>query len=158
MPSMSEEERLHKALAGDAAIIATMVKAIGDKFGPEGLAALRDSLTETYRKLIPAVARQAGARVGDGGVEDWAKVERYMCALCGMEYQAEITPKRGVLRVSSCPMAGQYQRLSPGCCPEVFIGIERGIAQAINPRLQIKGNKYLTRGEECCEIVCELTE
>jgi len=153
---MSEEERLFKAVAGDAAIIASMARAVWDRFGEEGLEALRQQLTETYRKLIPAVARQAGARVGDGGIEDWLKVETYICRLSGMDFETEAGPDRGVLRVTRCPMEGQYRRIYPDCCPKVFIGIERGIAGAINPRMQVRGVRYLPRGEGACEIVCEL--
>jgi hypothetical protein len=156
MKAMSVEERFHRSLAGDAAIIATMARAVKEKYGEEGIAALRDGLEQTYRRLIPAVARQAGARVGDGTVEDWAKVEAYICQMEGMEYELEVTPEKGVLRVSSCPMEGQYRRISPDCCPEVFIGIERGIAGTINPNLEVRGGRYLPRGEGCCEIICQL--
>jgi hypothetical protein len=156
MQAMSVEERFHRSLAGDAAIIATMARAVQEKYGKEGLAAMRDSLEETYRRLIPAVARQAGARVGDGTIEDWARVEAYICQMEGMEYELEVTPEKGVLRVSSCPMEGQFRRISTDCCPEVFIGIERGIAGTINPNLEVKGGRYLPRGEGCCEIICQL--
>ncbi len=156
MQAMSMEEGLHRSLAGDAAIIATMVRTVKEKYGEEGLAALRDGLEETYRRLIPSVARQAGARVGDGTVEDWATVEAYICQMGGMEYELEVTPEKGVLRVSRCHMEGQYRRIAPDCCPEVFIGLERGIAGAINPNLEVKGGRYLPRGEGCCEIICQL--
>jgi hypothetical protein len=156
MTTMSMEERLHRSVAGDAAIIATMARSTKEKYGEEGLTALRDGLEETYRRLIPSVARQAGARVGDGTIEDWATVEAYICQMGGMEFELEVTPEKGVLRVKSCPMEGQFRRISPDCCPDVFIGIERGIAGAINPNLEVKGGRYLPRGEGCCEIICQL--
>ena len=156
MHRMPEEERFQKAVAGDAAIIASMARAVRDRFGEAGLEALRQQLTETYRKLIPSVARQAGARVGDGGIEDWLKVESYICQLSGMDFQTEAGPNRGVLRVTRCPMEGQYRRIDPDCCRDVFIGLERGIIAAINPRMQVKGLRYLPRGEGACELVCEL--
>lgn len=156
MSGMSMEERFHRSLAGDAAIIASMARAVKEKYGEAGLAAMRDGLEQTYRRLIPAVARQAGAKVGDGTIEDWAKVESYICHMEGMEYQLELTPQKGVLRVTSCPMEGQYRRIFPDCCPVVFIGIERGIAGSINPNLEVKGGRYLPRGEGCCEIICQV--
>lgn len=158
MHVMAEEEKFRKALAGDAVMIASIAKGVKDKFGDPGIEAMRDALTQTYRKLIPVVARQAGARVLDGTIADWLKVETYMCQIAGMEYETEQSPSRGVLRVKSCPMEGQYRRLYPDICPVVFIGIERGIASAINPRMKVTGGRYLPRGEGCCEIICELSE
>ncbi len=119
MTTMSMEERLHRSVAGDAAIIATMAQSTKEKYGEEGLTALRDGLEETYRRLIPSVARQAGARVGDGTIEDWATVEAYICRMGGMEFELEVTPEKGILRVNSCPMEGQFRRISQDCCPEV---------------------------------------
>lgn len=156
MPEMPDGERFLKAVTGDAAIIASMGRAVCDQFGEEGLEALRQQLAETYRKLIPAVARQAGARVGDGDIEDWCKVEAYICRLAGLEFQTEASPGKGVLRVTRCPMEGQYRRIYPECCRQVLIGVEWGIGAAINPRMRVKGERYLPSGEGACEIVCEL--
>jgi len=155
---MNVEERFRRLVAADAIMIATLAKAVKESYGDEGLAVLRNAMEETFRHIIPSIAREVGARIGDGGIADWANVERFICNASNMETDIEVTPQRGILRVTTCPYLKQYQRTFPQFCPEVLIGMERAIAGTINPRLEVRGQQYLTLGDNVCEIVCQLSE
>ena len=152
------EEKLQRLVSADAIMIATLTKAIKEKYGDEGLVAQRNALEETFRKIIPSIARTVGARIGDGGIADWAKVEKFICDASDMANDIEVTPQRGVLRVSTCPYLKQYQRTFPQFCTDVLIGMERAIAGTINPKMEVRGEKYLVFGDPICEIICELNE
>lgn len=152
------EEKLQRLVSADAIMIATMAKAVKEKYGEEGLAAQRNALEETFRKIIPSIARAAGVRVGDGDVTDWAKVEKFICDASDMKNEIEVTPRRGVLRVSTCPYLKQYQRTFPQVCTDVLIGMERAIAGTINPKMKVHAEKYMVLGDPICEIVCEMEE
>lgn len=152
------EEKLQRLVSADAIMIATLAKAIKEKYGDEGLAAQRNALEETFRKIIPSIARTAGARIGDGDINDWAKVEKFICDASDMENDIEVTPQRGILRVSTCPYLKQYQRTFPQYCPDVLVGMERAIAGTINPKMKVHVEKYMVLGDPICEIVCELKE
>jgi len=152
------EEKLQRLVSADAIMIATLAKAMNDKYGDEGLAAQRDALEGVFRKIIPSIAKTVGAKIGDGGIEDWAKLEKYICDASDMANEIEVTPRRGVLRVTTCPYLKQYQRTFPEYCTEVLIGMERAIAGTVNPKMKVHGEKYLVFGDPICEIVCELKE
>lgn len=155
---MDLEEKFRRVVAGDAVLIVTLVKAVKEQYGEDGLAVLRSALEQTFRGIIPAIAREAGARTKDGGIADWAKLERFLCDIVGMEHNLEVTPQRGVLRVSTCPYLAQYQRTFPEFCPEVLIGIERAIAGTINQKMKVRAGQCMTLGDKVCELVCELNE
>jgi hypothetical protein len=142
-------------LENDAIMIGTLCKAVNDRYGEEGIAVLREAMQQKYSRIVPAATKLAGAKTGDGGIEDWVKVESYFGKGMGMEGEFEVTPTRGLMRVKKCPYAAQYSRVFPGTCPQVLIGCEEAIAQTVNPKLHAKGQKYMTTGEECCEIVVE---
>lgn len=155
---MNAEERFRRTIAGDAVLIATLTKAVKEQYGENGLAVLRNALEQTFRGIIPTIAREAGARTKDGGIADWAKLEKFLSDIVNMEHDLEVTPQRGVLRVSTCPYLAQYQRTFPEFCPEVLIGIERAIAGTINPKMKVRSQQCMTLGDKVCELVCELNE
>ena len=158
MVELSIEEKFRRVIAGDAAIIAVLVKAVNDKYGAEGLNALREAIEREFPKVFWHIGTEIGAKVEDGDATDWAKIEDYVSGMSGTELEIDASPNRAVLRVKSCPRAGQYKRIFPELCSLVFIGMERAIASAVNPRLKVHGEKSLPRGDECCEIRCELVE
>jgi hypothetical protein len=159
MDELSVEERLHRTINGDAAIIATLARAVGEAYGEEGLEVLRQAMEKTFRPIMASVARQEGARLGNGDISDWAKLERFLCQATGIEGEIiEVSPGKGVVRVTSCPAAAQYKRVFPELCPQVFIGLERAIAGTVNPKLKVRGERYIPRGDDICEIHCELEE
>ena len=158
MTELTDQEKFRRALAGDAVMIGTLVNTMVEKHGIEELEVLRDGLEKAYLPLMIYLAKEVGARTSDGGIEDWAKLERLVCDILGAEYQIETTPRRGSLKVSYCPMASQYRRITPDFCPLVLIGVERAIASTINPRMEVHGTQYIPKGDNYCEIVCDLKE
>lgn len=142
-------------LENDAVMIATLCKAVYEHYGDSGIAVLRDAMQKKYSRIIPAAARYAGAKMKDGGVEDWVKIESYFGKGMDTVAEFEVTPTRGILHIKTCPFAKQYGKIYPDVCPKVLIGCEEAIAQTVNPKLHARGQKYMTKGEEYCEIVVE---
>ena len=157
MPELSwvTDKSLGQVTGFNGALLGTFAKAIKEKYGSEGLAVLRDSLEELIRdKLGPLWAAEAGTKIGDGGLEDWVKVEKTIGSTM-LQCEAEIGPDQATLRITACPYAEQFKRPFPEVCREVYIGFERGVVSAINPNLEVKGVRYLPEGAECCELICK---
>jgi hypothetical protein len=152
---MNITPELQGMLENDAIMIGTLCRAVYDRYGEEGIAVLRNAMQQKYSRIVPAACKLAKAKSGNGGVEDWVRVESYFGERMGMEGEFEVTSTRGLMRIKKCPYAGQYGRVFPGTCPKVLIGCEEAIAQTINSKLHAKGQKYLTMGEDCCEIIVE---
>jgi hypothetical protein len=157
MEEKSEGEKALEIVVGFHSLLASWARAISQKYGDEGLAVLRDAMKEHHlKKVFPILAPMAGARVGDGGIEDWARMEEFLSKdLPGCEYEMKVTPERGMMRVTSCPVAGAYKETFPEACPKVIIGFEEAIAGTVNPNLKVRVDRYLTLGASSCDIICE---
>lgn len=161
MAESSVEERIREAVArvasGDAAIMAAMAKAIKDKYGEEGITAIRDAIVRDIAPLFAYVGKKAGARVGNGDATDWVKIEH---AISGVEIEIlELTPTRARVKNTECPRVRQIRRVWPNFCREVWIAVEQAAAHAANPKLLVYPyEKNLSSGEDCCQMFCELKE
>lgn len=159
MPELSwiADKRLGLVTGLDAALLSTFAKAIKERYGSEGIAVLRDSLEAfIHDKLAPIWATEARAKIGDGGLEDWGKVEKFVGSSGpDLPCEVEVGPDQATLRITACPYAGQFRRIFPEMCREVYIGFERGLASVINPSLEVQGVRYLPEGAECCELICK---
>ncbi|HEX77727.1 MAG TPA: hypothetical protein G4O03_04865 [Dehalococcoidia bacterium] len=159
MAELSAEEKVRRARAGDATVAAAMAKAVAEKYGAEGLAALREELFNTYMKFLPKMAAQLGIRPGEGHCQDWVKLESAISDIAGAACTVvESSPKRAVMRFTSCVSAGAYRRTFPQMCREVIVGVERAGAATVNPKMRFTATKFMPEGDEYCEIICELEE
>lgn len=159
MKELSMEERLKRAVSGDTAIFAVLAKAVNDKYGAGGLVILREALEKEFVPIQLYTAKQLGVRTGNGSAIDWVKIESYVSGVGGTELEiVESNPTRSIIRIKSCPRAAQVKRIFPNFCRLVFVGLDRAMAHAVNPKLGVRGEKFLPNGDEYCEFCCELKE
>lgn len=154
------EEKYRRAIAGDALIIATITKAISDKYGEEGLNAIRQELVKVASGAMLHLAKQLGVRIGNGDVSDVAKIGRFVDEVSAVESEYVVeSPKRCVVRATSCVAGTQYKRIFPDCCGTVYMGMVGAISSVINPKIKFyPTGKYLPKGDEFCEFICELED
>jgi len=68
----------------------------------------------------------------------------------------EMTPQRSVRVEKHCPFA---KRFSPDTCKDLISGPAfRGLCEAINPNLVHTHTKYLSGGDDCCDLSFELKD
>lgn len=159
MRDLSMEERLKRVVAGDSAMLAVLAKAVNNKYGAEGLRVLREAFEREFVPIQLQAAKQIGARTGNGDATDWVKIESYVSGIGGTELEVvESSPTRAVIRAKSCPRAAQVKKIFPDFCRLVFVGLDRAMALAINPKMEVHARKSLPSGDDCCELYCELRE
>jgi hypothetical protein len=146
---------IQQALSTDASMLATVCRAVKERWGDEGMTVLRDAMERQFAGSVALAAKAAGARINTGTIEDWVKLEKYFGKFTGIDAEFEVTPTRGLLRMTKCPYAKQYGKVFAATCPDVLIGCERAIAHTINPHLHVRGQKYMTSGDAVCELVVE---
>lgn len=149
---------VQQALSSDASMLAIVCKAVSENWGEKGMAVLQAALEKELAPGIAQAAKAAGIRTGDGTIEDWARLEQYAGRFMGIDAEWEITPERGLQRMVKCPYAKRYAKVFGRTCPDVLIGCERAIAHVVNPHLQVRGQKYMTTGDDVCELVVEWEE
>jgi hypothetical protein len=82
---------------------------------------------------------------------DYAKLHRYIDTnLWGIEEEI-IQGESGeaIIHASSCPLQNIFQFRD---C-EAFGPYIRGLADVINPSLNLKATKALTKGDNCCQLI-----
>lgn len=152
---MEITEGIQAIIDSDAIMIATLSRAVKDRYGDEGIVLLQNAMEEKFLRIMPSLAKHVGATINNGGPADWAKLEEHICRSLGMVTEFEVTAERGIMHMISCPFLTQYKRKFPQVCPEVMIGCERAIARTINPKLKVQGRRYMPMGDKVCEIVVE---
>ncbi len=68
----------------------------------------------------------------------------------------EMTPQRSMRIEKYCPFAKHF---SPDTCKDLISGPAfRGLCEAINPNLVHAHTKYLSGGDDCCDLTFELKD
>lgn len=149
---MPMEERISRSIANDAKVMAVMAKATEKMCGIETLKAIKESLAESASQITPPMARIIGAKVGNGGPEDIAKVLAYSWGISGATYAIHTSPMAAKLVCTSYPYGRMYQKHYADFYSKVFIGLDEGMARAINPNFKVVGKKFARVGEDALEI------
>jgi len=114
--------------------------------GDVGRTYARDYEAKRILKILGIKERDATAAV---------KVASYMHNLTNPIGQIEqMTPERSLRREKYCPA---MKFLSPETCKNIVSGpVFLGVCEAINPNLAHVHTKYLSGGDECCDLTFEL--
>ncbi|MBI4288310.1 MAG: L-2-amino-thiazoline-4-carboxylic acid hydrolase [Chloroflexi bacterium] len=157
IPTPSPEDLVKKAIAGDAAMMAAMAKGVYEKYGDEGLAAMARGMQEAFTPLAQSIGKRLGVPIGKGEARDWVKLDGFMGSGMAMQCKfTQVSDKGAYVTVTECPYADQVKRIFPAFCRKVLIGVERAIAQSVNPSMEAHGEKYLPEGDDVCEIHADL--
>lgn len=107
---------------------------------------VRDYEAEKVLRALGIQARDATAAV---------KVAAYMHNLTHpLGEITEMTPQKSMRVEKYCPFAKHF---SPDTCKDLISGPAfRGLCEAINPNLVHTHTKYLSGGEDCCDLCFEL--
>ena len=153
MVKMSYEDRWNLARNALALLLGVTVKAVADKYGSEGVAAIEEAWKDARMKAAPLMAEKLGVKENDcRGV---AKIVNYADSLYGAEGGwKDLTPRRGIKIVKDCPMA---KHLSREVCNVCFRGAVTGIGIGLtgNRNFRCSIPKSIAAGDEVCEIIIE---
>lgn len=143
------DERLTWANQVSFDMVRRMIKAIEENYGPKG--------KEIATGALYDVGREQGIKVCNllqiKGAKplDYAKLQHYIDTnLWGIEEEIILGESgEAIIRASSCPLQTIFQ--FQDC--EAFWPYARGLLDAINPSLNLKTTKALTKGDNCCEFI-----
>jgi hypothetical protein len=156
---LTTEEKLDRIRKGDFIIMSEMAKAIEEKYGEEGLEAMAEGIRKRFHAILQKLKEKGDMKVVSGDCTDIpAGVAALGDALDAVAEYPELTPKHSVLHIKSCPVAKQINRTFPQLCRRVLIGTDRAYCGVINPKIKVTPKRYLSEGDEVCELVYDLEE
>ncbi len=149
------KEKLLQRVHADQCQIASIAKWMYEKYGDEPLDIIRENNFKDRVKTFTAVAKQMGIPIGEGGLEDWLKMQKMLgeAGLLVMEQFSE--PDRAVNRTTWCPLAQACKDIFPDYCRKIAIGTERAMAYVVNPDLEVHVDCYIPEGATHCDVVCQ---
>lgn len=146
---MNEEQRAR--LAADMSQKADLFRRLIDRFGPEVLDVLAESVRERARD---------GLATADLDRRDLRAVMDLLWNQMGGSADFEIvhkTPERLELRVTRCIYAEEMRRLGASETGlAAFCAYDEGFCQGLNPRMRFTRTKTLMGGDDCCDHTYEL--
>jgi len=156
---LTTEEKLDRIRKGDFIIMSEMAKAIEEKYGDEGLEAMAEAIRERFHVILQKLKEKGQMKVVSGDCTDVpAGVAALGDALDAVAEFPVLTPKHSMLNIKSCPVAKQINRIFPQLCRRVLIGTDRAYCGVINPKIKVTPKRYLSEGDEVCELVYDLVE
>ena len=156
---LSTEEKLDQIRKGDFIIMATMAKAIEEKYGEEGLEVLAEAIRKRFHTILQKLKDKGRMKVVSGDCTDIpAGVAALGDALDAVAEWPELTAKHSVLNITSCPVAKQINRIFPGFCRRVLVGTDWAYSGVINPKIKVTTKRYLCEGDDVCELHYDLID
>ena len=157
MPSETKnDDAVRKVQVVQSAFIASIGREVIDCFGEAGLEAIKRGLYKAQTSFAPTIARRAGVRTGNGGIQDWIDFQSYLARINNNEVQVEVGPNRGVLSVPKCAMGDKFRDICPEFCRKAYIAVEEATAHCINPKMKVRWERTIPEGQGACELICEL--
>ncbi len=149
------EERAKIVRKREAARVYEYTKALVDKFGTEVLDILGETSKNLTMKGTQNLLKQLNIEERDAIAA--VKVLSYLHAVTGTSGEVvEATPNRAVRIERHCPCSEFWD--FEFCNRVTSVPAMEGICAAINPKLAFSHPKFITRGDDYCEIVFEMKE
>ena len=137
--------------------LGSMIQAIYERFGKEGLEVVHDVTADSAKKYV-FMALKAHNLQGNNARTVGGYYKIFHKIIYGNDLEiAEDTPKRVVLRNSGfCPIStNPAKELKPEMCLS-FMGHEQKAAEIVNPKLKFSVPQQRSAGDAYCEYVFEL--
>jgi hypothetical protein len=160
-PGIPIEKKLDLAQKGLWQMIARIVRVVKDKYGEDGLEAIRDAFR--YSDVHRASAERAGIKSGTGSIRDYIfkmmDVQDSIFLITGKRVITEEPDENRVhVVVPKCNVAGLIARECPETCDVIAIASAIGWADAVNPNIKYTQDKCLAAGDDSCSIYLEMVK
>lgn len=149
MSSEEGKEKLGYCMSTLGLVLGLAVKSVKENYGEEGLQKMR----ETFRKAGVKLGKDEAARLKLKNKDATAYHQIVNEALKAFNINHEIvklSETNYVLRIYDCPHAKNFG--FPEAC-DVFLELDKGIVEGLNPKLEFSYPKHILRGDSYCEYV-----
>ncbi|MFC1964978.1 hypothetical protein ACFLWG_03130 [Chloroflexota bacterium] len=131
------------------------IRALGlkfaEKYGPEAITQMMEGNRRMWKERSEELIKEYG--ITEKNAIGAARILAFVHRMQGSVVEA--TPQRAVREECFCVMLPYF---GPEWCIHTITASCRGMADAVNPKIQVKFEKMLAWGDSCCRIAFELPE
>jgi len=134
-----------------------MGRAVVDKFGEAGVEAVKEGQRRVARMQVPKAFESGRFERNAQGMAEYLLLAEETLGMI-VELEPGATAKKAVFRWLKCPLFDDPEKEStPELC-RAFDEFEMEAVKIVDPRLTCTINKCMGKGEDCCEMVFEMTD
>lgn len=144
-------ERLEYCMSLLGSVLSLAVKSVRENYGEEGLKNMR----QTFREGGVDLGRNEAKRLktGKADAKTYHLIVNEALKAFGVKHEVtKISETNYILKIYDCPHAKNFA--SPEVC-DVFLELDKGMVEGLNPDLKFKLTKHVKRGDPYCEYVVE---
>ena len=135
-------------------LFAVMLRALKEKYGEEALEVCFDAIRNW--EGLKDIVEKCGISPRTGTIKQMGPPFTHVDNLCFVfEKQptvAEHSDKHARFHVNSCNVSEALSEIFPHTCSVISRAIEQGIVEAVNPNLKVSGCRYISAGDDFCDI------
>ncbi len=160
---MPLDMKLEVAQQGLWGLAARIVKIVDDKYGEDGLAALKEGLRDwdQHEANIPGMLAAFGIQPGEMSPAQF--IQRVMNPYDDVSFIQKESPQiadapdenRVMYKITSCSVADSVNREYPGLCRLLIESALEGQRRAAKADVRVTCDKYLCEGADACEFYVE---
>lgn len=130
-------------------VLRLAVKSVEQNYGANGF----KKLGETFRQAGIELGKNEVARlkIKENDATAYHKIVSEALKAFDIKYNVvKLTETNYILQIYECPHAKNF--IKPEVC-DVFLELDRGIVEGLNPKFEFKLTKHILRGDPYCEYV-----
>jgi len=131
------------------------IKTIKEKYGQEAIETLKKIFFERGKELGEQEAKRL--KIKDMNAKGYHIIVKAALDSFDIKHKVvELSEEKYVLQIFDCPHGIRFKNLNtpPEVC-DILLELDRGIVEALNPKLKFKLTKHILRGDKFCEYVVE---
>ncbi|MEM2704207.1 MAG: L-2-amino-thiazoline-4-carboxylic acid hydrolase [Candidatus Bathyarchaeia archaeon] len=143
------KEKIEYGLSTLGLVLRLAVKAVKENYGEQGLKKLSEAFQQAGMEL--GKNEMARLKIKENDAVAYHKIVGEALKAFDVKHEVVKFDKTNyVLRIYECPHAKNF--VIPEAC-DIFLDLDKGIVQSINPALEFKLTKHILRGDPYCEYV-----
>ena len=147
------EEKVGYALDLYTLLYGLSIKTIKEKYGQEAIEMLKKVFFERGKELGKQEVKRL--KIKDMNAKGYHIIVKAALDSFGIKHRVlELSEEKYVLQIFDCPHGARFKNLNapPEVC-DILLELDRGIVEALNPKLEFKLTKHILRGDKYCEYV-----
>jgi|Deesub1362A_J573_1020465.scaffolds.fasta_scaffold32983_2 predicted hydrocarbon binding protein len=147
------EEKVGYALDLYTLLYGTSIKVVKEKYGQEAIELLKKIFFEKGKELGKQEVKRL--KITDKNAKGYHEIVKAALDAFNIKYKVvEISEDKYILQIFECPHGTRFKNVNapPEVC-DILLELDRGIVEALNPKLEFKLTKHMLRGDGFCEYV-----
>jgi len=143
------KEKMEYCLSTLGLVLRLATKSVKENYGEEGLEKLRRTFRQAGLELGNSETNRL--KIKENNAIAYHKIVSEALKAFDINHEVvRLSETDYILRIYNCPHAKNF--IIPEAC-DIFLELDRGIVESLNPKFEFKHTKHVLRGDPYCEYV-----